>query len=85
MKRLLKPTDAIWLHCDPTASHYLKLLMDGIYGYGNFQNEIVWKRRQDAHNRASKTMGAAHDTILWYGNPDQALYRKQFTPHDENT
>ena len=83
MRRLLKPTGSIWLHCDPTASHYLKLLMDGIFGRGNFRNEIVWKRRQDTHNRASKTMGAAHDTILWYGDPDQAVYRRQFTAYDE--
>ena len=83
MQRILKPTGSIYLHCDPTASHYLKMLMDAISGKTKFRNEIVWKRRQDTHNRASKTMGAAHDTILWYGDIDQAIYCRQFTPYDE--
>jgi len=83
MRRVLKPSGSIYLHCDPTASHYLKLLMDGIFGRRNFRNEIIWKRRQDAHNLASKTMGAAHDVILWYGDVGQALYRRQFTPYDK--
>jgi len=80
MRRLLKPTGSIYLHCDPTASHYLKTLMDAIFGRKNFRNEIVWKRRQDTHNLASKTMGAAHDAILWYGDYDRSVYRRQFTP-----
>ena len=42
MKRLLKPTASIWVHCDPTASHYLKLTMDAVFGKLNFRNEIVW-------------------------------------------
>ena len=45
MQRLLKPTGSIYLHCDPTASHYLKLVMDAVFGAGNFRNEITWKRR----------------------------------------
>ncbi len=81
--RVLKPTGSIYLHCDPTMSHYLKALMDCIFGEDNFRNEIVWKRRQDTHNKASKTMGASHDTILWYGDYNQAVYRKQFTDYDE--
>ena len=45
MRRVLKPTGSIYLHCDPTASHYLKLLMDAIFGKQNFRNEIVWAYR----------------------------------------
>ena len=44
LHRVLKPTGSIYLHCDPTASHYLKVVMDAIFGTGNFRNEIVWKR-----------------------------------------
>ena len=81
MRRLLKPTGHIVLHCDPTAGHYLKIVMDAIFGVECFRNEIVWKRKQEVHNRAVKTMGPVHDTLLWYGHPDKAIYRKQFTPY----
>ena len=49
MHRVLKPTGSIYLHCDPTASHYLKTIMDSIFGQGNFRAEIIWKRH-NAHN-----------------------------------
>ena len=49
MKRLLKPTGSIYLHCDPTMSHYLKLTMDAIFGRGNFRSDITWKR-SSAHS-----------------------------------
>ena len=64
MKPILKPTGSIYLHCDPTASHYLKVLMDGIFGHTNFRNEITWKRTS-GHSDAG-TLGAVHDTILFY-------------------
>lgn len=64
MRRILKSTGSIYLHCDPTMSHYLKLLMDAVFGRTAFQNEIVWKR-QSSHNRA-KRWGPIHDTILYY-------------------
>ena len=64
MHRILKETGSIYLHCDPTASHYLKLLMDGIFGKGNFKNEVVWSyRRWPSKSRNFQTM---HDTILFY-------------------
>lgn len=53
MHRLLKPTGSIYLHCDTTASHYLKIMMDGIFGQGCFRNEITWKRTS-AHNDPSR-------------------------------
>ncbi len=67
MRRVLKPTGAIYLHCDPTAAHYLKLLLDGIFGRGNFQAAITW-RRTYAHN--DKMFGSLSEQILWYGNGD---------------
>ena len=53
MRPILKPTGSIYLHCDPTASHYLKVLMDGIFGHGNFRNEIT-RQRTDSHNTADR-------------------------------
>ena len=65
MHRVLKPTGSIYLHCDPTASHYLKAMMDAIFGRKNFRNEIVWKR-QSAHSDGSG-FGKVADVILFYG------------------
>ena len=67
MKRILKGTGSIYLHCDPTASHYLKLVMDSIFGAGNFRNEITWKRQ--ASHSDSKGFGRITDIILFYGAP----------------
>lgn len=64
LKRVLKDTGSIYLHCDPTASHYLKILMDAIFGVENFRNEIIW-RRTGAHSK-SKRYAPIHDTILFY-------------------
>ena len=64
MKRILKPTGSIYLHCDPTASHYLKLVMDSFFGRDNFRNEIVWKR--NSGNNAGKQYGRNHDILLYY-------------------
>ena len=68
MRRILKPSGSIYLHCDPTASHYLKLLMDGIFGRGNFQNEIVWKRynRPKGSQHKSRRFGRSSDALLFY-------------------
>lgn len=64
LHRVLKSTGSLYLHCDPTMSHYLKLLLDAVFGIGNFRNEIIWKR-SSAHNSA-KRYGAVHDVILFY-------------------
>src|SRR5438067_5263567 len=69
LRRVLKPTGSIYLHCDPTASHYLKLLMDAVFGPINFRNEIIWKRTT-AHSSAKK-YAPIHDTVLFYGGPDR--------------
>jgi adenine specific DNA methylase Mod len=64
LHRVLKPHGSIYLHCDPTASHYLKLLLDAVMGKDQFRSEIVWKRTS-AHS-ASKRWNDVHDTILFY-------------------
>ena len=64
LRQVLKPTGSIYLHCDPTASHYLKMLMDAIFGPWNFLNEVIWKRTS-AHSSAKRN-GPVHDTILFY-------------------
>ena len=61
LHRVLKPTGSIYLHCDPTASHYLKMLMDAVFGTDKFQNEIIWKRTQ--RTMSSKRYRACHDAL----------------------
>lgn len=64
MKSILRPTGSIYLHCDPTASHYIKVMMDGIFGHRHFENEIIWKRTTTHSD--SRTWSRVHDTILFY-------------------
>src|SRR6202035_3727305 len=61
LRRVLKPTGSIYLHCDPTASHYLKVLMDAVFGPEHFRNEIVWKRT-GSHGNVSSAYGDVTDT-----------------------
>ena len=80
LHRVLKPTGSLYLHCDPTASHYLKLVLDGIFGAENFLNEIIWKRTH-AHG-SSKRCGPVHDVILLYAKTDNYLWTSPKVPHD---
>ena len=66
MKRVLKPTGSIYLHCDPTASHYIKLVMDSVFGKNNFRNEIAWNKYIGRKNNARKKFGTQQDIILYY-------------------
>ena len=73
LERVLKPTGSIYLHCDPTASHYLKMVMDSIFGKNMFRNEIVWERIKGAGKRsqhASRSFGKVVDYILLYSKSD---------------
>ncbi len=72
LKRVLKPTGSIYLHCDPTASHYLKLLMDAVFDPENFRNEIIWG--YDTGGRAKNHFPRKHDTILWYSKSDEYIF-----------
>jgi len=65
LRRVLKPTGSLYLHCDPVASHYLKIVLDSIFGATNFRNEIIWKRTF-AHGNVTKRLGDVTDTILYY-------------------
>ena len=69
MKGLLRPNGSIYLHCDPTASHYIKVMLDAIFGHENFRNEIVWKRT-GSHGSARR-WGPIHDTLLFYSKSNQ--------------
>ena len=80
MKRILKPTGSLYFHCDPTASHYIKALMDAVFGHGNFRNEIIW-RRTAAHGRA-KRWGPIHDTLLFYSRNDTFVWNRTFQDYD---
>ena len=85
LHRVLKPTGSIYLHCDPTASHYLKLLMDAVFGNVNYRNEITWKR-YGAHNdvgQGSTRFGRVHDIILLYGKTDSVTWHQGFVPLEE--
>ncbi|GBC94272.1 hypothetical protein HRbin16_00053 [bacterium HR16] len=80
LHRVLKPTGSLYLHCDPTASHYLKVMLDVIFGARNFKNEIVWKRTS-AHSGA-KRWGPVHDTVLFYTKSDTYTWNKVFSQFD---
>jgi DNA modification methylase len=80
LHRILKPTGSIYLHCDPTASHYLKLLLDAIFGAENFLNEIIWKRTH-AHS-SSKRCGPVHDVVLLYAKSEHYLWANPKIAHD---
>ena len=81
MSRLLKPTGSIYLHCDPTASHYIKVMMDAIFGHEYYRNEIVWKRTSTHSD--SKTWSRVSDTILFYTKGKKFAWNAPHTPHSE--
>src|ERR1700736_1301549 len=81
LHRVLKPTGSLYLHCDPTASHYLKVLMDGIFGADTFRNEIVWQRT-NVHND-SKTWSRVSDTLLFYTKGASFTWNKPLQPHSD--
>ena len=84
LRRVLKPTGSIYLHCDPTASHYLKLLLDAVFEPQQFLNEIVWKRSA-AHSdtrQGMKRCGRLHDVLLLYRKSQGWIWNAQYTPYD---
>jgi len=82
MHKLLKDTGNFYLHCDPTMSHYLKLICDMIFSSKNFQNEIVWKRT-NTHND-SGTYGNTHDIILYYTKSEKFTWNKFYKAYDKD-
>ncbi len=85
MHRVLKSTGSLYLHCDPTASHYLKVVLDGVFGAPQFRTEISW-RRQSAHNDAKqgrKQYGNVRDVILFYTKSDEWTWNSLYTSYSE--
>ena len=85
MRRILKDTGSIYLHCDPMASHYLKMLMDAVFSNGVFRNEIQW-RRYRAHNdvgQGSRHYGRVHDTLLFYSKRTKPKWNQVFIALDK--
>jgi DNA modification methylase len=86
LHRVLKPTGSLYLHCDPTASHYLKLLLDAIFDVHNFRNELVWKRVQTVKGnfgQGSRFFGPQTDTLLFYTKTDRYTFNQPFKPYSE--
>jgi site-specific DNA-methyltransferase (adenine-specific) len=82
LRRVLKPTGSLYLHCDPTASHYLKLVLDSLFGPKNFVNEIVWERTA-SHNLRTKAWVRVNDVILFYSKTDRFTFNPQYTEYGE--
>ena len=78
MRRVLKSTGSIYLHCDPTASHYLKTLMDAVFGVNSFRNEVVW--HYQAGTKPKTAFGRKHDTLFWYSKGRKWIHNRQGQP-----
>jgi site-specific DNA-methyltransferase (adenine-specific) len=86
LHRVLKPTGSLYLHCDPTAGHYLKVVLDTIFDPRNFRNEIIWKRTS-AHSDAKQGLsryGRIHDVILFYGKSQKGVWNTVYMPYDKD-
>lgn len=86
LHRVLKPTGSLYLHCDSTAGHYLKLLNDAIFGVDNFRNDIAWKRKagRGETNNAAVRFGVSTDSILFYGKSKTTVFHRQYRPNKES-
>ena len=85
LHRVLKPTGSLYLHCDPTASHYIKLLLDATFGPRSFRTEITWKRTS-AHSdtkQGRRQHGRVHDILFFYSKTDQWTWNPVYTPYDD--
>ena len=85
LHNVLKSTGSIYLHCDPTSSHYLRLLMDAVFGIENFRTEIAWKRTS-AHSdtrQGRRQHGRIHDSLLFYSKGDEFTWNPVYTPYDQ--
>jgi len=83
LHRVLKPTGSLYLHCDPTASHYLKLILDAIFGSEHFRNEIIWERT-NAKGQVTRNLAKNHDVIFYYVKSESFTWNIVYTPHDPN-
>ena len=81
LHRVLKPTGSLYLHCDPTASHYLKIVLDGVFGKENYRNEISWKR-SNPKSQTTNNFANCRDIIFRYSKTEKCLFNKLFGEHD---
>ena len=84
MHRVLKPTGSIYLHCDPTASHYLKAIMDAIFGWRNFRNEVIWHYKS-FHGQTRRYFPRKHDTFLMYTRSSAWTFNRVFEQDNTGT
>jgi len=84
LHRVLKPTGSLYLHCDPTASHYLKIILDTVFEPQNFRSEIIWKRTRGHNDQKLTKFGAVHDILLYYSKSTIKTFNKQYTERDTN-
>jgi DNA modification methylase len=82
LHRVLRSTGSLYLHCDTTASHYLKILLDAVFGPQNFRNEIIWKRTS-SHNDARRRYGDVSDSLLFYTKSDRYTFNVQYVAYSE--
>lgn len=85
VRTLLAPDGSIYVHCDTSEGHYLKVLLDEVFGRGNFRNELIWKR-STAHSdtkQGRREYGSIHDVLLFYSKGEQWTWNTQYTAHDE--
>ena len=83
LHRVLKPTGSLYLHCDPTASHYLKIVLDAVFDVRNFRSHVTWKRTS-SHNDARNQYGNVSDTILFYAKSTLTTFNRQFQTYDQS-
>lgn len=81
LHRVLKRDGSLYLHCDPSASHYLKIILDGVFGKENFRNEIIWQRT-NVHSD-SKTWSRVSDNLYFYTKSDHFTWNPQYVPHSD--
>jgi len=82
LHRVLKPTGSLYLHCDPTASHYLKLILDAVFGSYRYRTEIIWSRSKGFKRSSARRFPHKHDTIFFYcKDPQRIVFNPQYRPH----
>lgn len=83
MHRILKPTGSIYLHCDSTVGHYIKMCMDAIFGKQNFRNEIVWRKYSGRKNNATRKFSTQADSIFFYVKSKDSFFQPIYVPISE--
>jgi site-specific DNA-methyltransferase (adenine-specific) len=81
LHRVLKPTGSFYYHCDWHASHYVKVMLDQIFGENEFQSEVIWKRTS-AHSNATQNYAAVHDVVFYYSNGERPTWNRAYQPYD---